>query len=77
MTFESFSGSYFDKVAMGLINMAPGVYELSKLTKEPEKFKLHVKWYGMCAPEGFNKVEILDDKIEIKKWRKRKMKNHH
>lgn len=66
MNFKEFSGSYFDKIAKWIIGAQPGIHDVSKLSKEPEKFRMHVKWYNMCAPEGFNKVKFVnDDKIEI------------
>jgi hypothetical protein len=68
MTFESFSGQYFDKIAKWIIDAGPGIYEVSKLSKEPEKFIFHVTWYSMCTPDGFNKVKFVsDNQLEISK----------
>jgi hypothetical protein len=62
MTFE-FDSSYFFKLSEGIINAQPGTYEVRRLTKDPEKFFNHLKWYNISRPREFNEVCIVHDEL--------------
>ncbi len=57
--------SYFFKIAGWIISTPPGIYQVNKLAALPnlEKFVWHIKWYRISRPEGFNRVEFLDNNV--------------